>query len=586
MRRRKFIVVAAALAMLAVPGYARASGPSPATVQGLASFDVPVDGAGHCLAVASLEKCNVYDAKQFAWLTGGLNGNGLPDGTYFFAVIAPGGSPLDGSPNLFPKPATDGNLSDDFDPYTNRTFTIKNGEIFSYAGTHTFGVDPADNNEKKIRVFPYSESPNSIYLLAVCPLAGFDAHGNPFTVPYPPDPASCTYDAFKVGADPTAPTCTTGVSTNNSGHAVISVTVQDPQSGVETIAPTSTNATVALPTWTPGTTSELIVTGTQTNSSQAASLSVVVTSVTGQSATCGAEAPVADLTPPTCVLTATIPGPPKQIQVTVQDTGSGISSIGHTETNAQVAYSLSPGTTSSVVVTATKLDQSKGSFLALTVTNGAGGVTVCDPVVPAAKPRTASHARVKHARASAHGGPTLGLDSGSVLYGVDTGVTLRGTVPSKRAGQTVMLLSRPCGFTDASRVATLKTGTGGAYEFRIQPGLNTAFSARWKGMTSKAARVNVRPLTALRRVSPGHYRVDVSTTNGVFLAGRQVQLQRASGSHWTTIARATLAKASPETEVTVVSAATFAVHASGAKLRIVVPRTACYAGAVSAGISA
>jgi hypothetical protein len=101
---------------------------------------------------------------------------------------------------------------------------------------------------------------------------------------------------------------------------------------------------------------------------------------------------------PICALTAVIGGPPKQIQVTVQDLSSGLGSIQvTTSTNATtVVPGFTPGTNSAVVVTATKIDQTTGSRIALTVTSVAGVVTTCDPVWPgkAAKPTS----RVKHLR--------------------------------------------------------------------------------------------------------------------------------------------------------------------------------------------
>ena len=71
-----------------------------------------------------------------------------------------------------------------------------------------------------------------------------------------------------------------------------------------------------------------------------------------------------DNTPPTCELTATVAGPPKQIQVTVQDTGTGLASVVPTTTNATATVPVfAPGDTSAEVVTATKTDQSQGSTL-------------------------------------------------------------------------------------------------------------------------------------------------------------------------------------------------------------------------------
>ena len=84
-------------------------------------------------------------------------------------------------------------------------------------------------------------------------------------------------------------------------------------------------------------------------------------------------------TAPVCQLTATIPGPPAQIQVTVQDVTSGLASIVATaHQNATVSIPpFTVGTTDPVVVTATKIDQSKGSTLRLKVTDVAGQTTLC-----------------------------------------------------------------------------------------------------------------------------------------------------------------------------------------------------------------
>ncbi|MBV9171474.1 MAG: hypothetical protein JOZ81_15465, partial [Chloroflexi bacterium] len=86
---------------------------------------------------------------------------------------------------------------------------------------------------------------------------------------------------------------------------------------------------------------------------------------------------------PSCALTATLDGPPAQIQITVQDTTSGLQTVAVTlATNATVDVPSFPaGTTSPVVVTATKVDQTQGAEVALQVTNMAGQVTSCDPAV-------------------------------------------------------------------------------------------------------------------------------------------------------------------------------------------------------------
>jgi hypothetical protein len=92
---------------------------------------------------------------------------------------------------------------------------------------------------------------------------------------------------------------------------------------------------------------------------------------------------VRDSTPPACALTQTIAGPPTQIKVTVSDSSSGLKSIVVTKANntSVTVPPFSVGTTSAIVVTGTKVNQSLNSEMALQVTDVAGNVTNCDPVI-------------------------------------------------------------------------------------------------------------------------------------------------------------------------------------------------------------
>jgi len=88
-----------------------------------------------------------------------------------------------------------------------------------------------------------------------------------------------------------------------------------------------------------------------------------------------------DTTPPTCVLAGTIAGPPKQILISVQDSGSGLDSIVvDSNTNDTISIpSFAIGTTAMQTVTATKLNQSLSATVTLTATDVAGNSTTCDP---------------------------------------------------------------------------------------------------------------------------------------------------------------------------------------------------------------
>jgi hypothetical protein len=157
--------------------------------------------------------CNIYNDKQYVWLSGLPDATGVNDGTYFFAVLVPGGqgansdaNPNDGTAkNLsdtvlapheagYVNGAPDGSAAPSGDAYTDRTFTITNG-VISYSGTtHQFAND-------KIRLFPYDDTtnPGGEYILAVCRVPAPAAEGEDAPEYLPGvDPASCKYDAFKV----------------------------------------------------------------------------------------------------------------------------------------------------------------------------------------------------------------------------------------------------------------------------------------------------------------------------------------------------------------------------------------------------
>jgi hypothetical protein len=173
------LIAAVAAALFVVPN---AFANTPVSGAAFTSVNENVDGTGHCQNGNPNVNCNIYDGKQYVWLNGGPSTAYVGDGDYFFAVLAPGGQadPNDGSAN---------NLSDDFDAYTNRTFSVSGGTV-SYGGSHDF-----DSN--KIRLADYADTPNpgGVYILAICSLADG----------YPVNPSDCKYDAFKINAGEVSP---------------------------------------------------------------------------------------------------------------------------------------------------------------------------------------------------------------------------------------------------------------------------------------------------------------------------------------------------------------------------------------------
>lgn len=140
------------------------------------------DGTGHCKNGNEAVNCNIYDGKKYVWLNGGPLVAYVGDGTYFFAVLSPGGQPAPNDGGTNQANGELANLSDNYDLYTNRTFTVASGQV-SYSGSHDF-------SDNKIRLMPYEDTPNpgGVYILAICSLE----QG------YPVTPSRCKYDAFKI----------------------------------------------------------------------------------------------------------------------------------------------------------------------------------------------------------------------------------------------------------------------------------------------------------------------------------------------------------------------------------------------------
>jgi hypothetical protein len=174
----------------------RVAANAPVTGAAFTTVNESVDGTGHCQNGNPTVNCNIYDGKQYVWLDGGPATASVGDGTYFFAVLDPGGQadPNDGAPQ---------NLSDAFDAYTNRTFSVSNG-VVSYTGTHDLS-----GNEIRLADYADTSNPGGVYILAVCSLANG----------YPVAASSCKYDAFKVtsGTTQVAPGLPLSVEKDASG---------------------------------------------------------------------------------------------------------------------------------------------------------------------------------------------------------------------------------------------------------------------------------------------------------------------------------------------------------------------------------
>jgi hypothetical protein len=158
--------------------------------------------------------CNIYAAKTDVFLSGTPHPAALGAGTYFFAVLAPGGQPdpNDGSANNLSSPSPSN------DPATNREFSSDGtGNITPLNSSHAY--DAANN---VIQVAPYNDTPNpgGVYILAVCKISSTE---NDYQATVPTVSANdCKYDAFKVkpaGPPPTTPPAAGATVTKDAAGA-------------------------------------------------------------------------------------------------------------------------------------------------------------------------------------------------------------------------------------------------------------------------------------------------------------------------------------------------------------------------------
>jgi hypothetical protein len=176
------LVAASFAAAPSITGMASASA-TPVTGAGFTTVNEAVDGSGHCANGNPGVNCNIYDSKDAVWLNGGPSVAYVGDGSYFFAVLDPGGQadPNDGADkNLSDVAPTSGTGAGD--DYTNRTFSVSGG-VVSYGGSHDFA-----NNKIRLAGYDDTTNPGGVYIMAICSLADG----------YPATASDCKYDAFKV----------------------------------------------------------------------------------------------------------------------------------------------------------------------------------------------------------------------------------------------------------------------------------------------------------------------------------------------------------------------------------------------------
>src|SRR6266550_3625885 len=131
---------------------------------------------------------------------------------------------------------------------------------------------------------------------------------------------------------------------------------------------------------------------------------------------------------------------------------------------------------------------------------------------------------------------TIGATLPIITYGGST--TVSGAVSNKQAGETVTVYTQPYGDTSQQLIATLLTGTNGAWALTVTPALLTSYQAHWKSTVSAPIMVAVHPhvgFTAGRRYAA------VKVKAGRSMQGRKVYIQRFTRFHeWVKIRKVVL----------------------------------------------
>ena len=177
-----------------------------------------------------------------------------------------------------------------------------------------------------------------------------------------------------------APSC--AVSSVETGPPLeVQFIAQDGDDGLQAIEIVeAVNADVDVPGFPAGTISPIGVTATRIDPVSNMSVILRVRDVGGQFSQCNYAAPAADdETPPLCTVASTIPGPPAEALLAVQDQESGLASIEVSEAfNATVDIdSFNTGTTDPVAVQITQINSSLSFYAVLVSSDQLGNTTTC-----------------------------------------------------------------------------------------------------------------------------------------------------------------------------------------------------------------
>jgi len=189
-------------------------------------------------------------------------------------------------------------------------------------------------------------------------------------------------------------------------------------------------------------------------------------------------------------------------------------------------------------------------------------------------------------KAAAPAPETLTLNAGAPVVRYGGAVGLNGTLSSGRSGVRVDVLAQSCGAGGAAKIATVTTGSGGAFSYTAQPAKTLVYRVRTGKVESGNVTVRVRPQVVLSKIKARKFRVRAYA--GESLVGHSVVFQRyvASRARWATVKRVVLAARTTSVtplQGTVVSSVSFGARLKrGYRVRAVLTDAAaapCYVAA-------
>jgi plastocyanin len=136
---------------------------------------------------------------------------------------------------------------------------------------------------------------------------------------------------------------------------------------------------------------------------------------------------------------------------------------------------------------------------------------------------------------------TIGAATPIILYGQTT--TIAGAVSNGQANEKVDLYAQPYGAQSPVLIASLLTGTAGAWSVGVKPALATTYTAHWKSLVSSTVSVGVRPTISFTIRT--HQRAAIKVKAATSHAKRKVYIQRFTKFHeWVKFRAVTLGSSS------------------------------------------